>query len=87
MASTSKRQQRPPCLPSAALCALVVAASLGSALVRCQTGGFGSPSPGPGQCDASGPRQECGASADPFFMSIDVYMGSVTPSASSIRAA
>ncbi|EIE19743.1 hypothetical protein COCSUDRAFT_31111 [Coccomyxa subellipsoidea C-169] len=60
MASTSKRQQRRPCLPSAALCALVVAASLGSALVRCQTGGFGSPSPGPGQCDASGPRQECG---------------------------
>lgn len=66
MASASKRQQRPFCSPSATLCTLAIVASFG-ALVRCQSGGFGSPSPAAGQCDAAGPRQECGAFTDRLF--------------------
>ena len=44
----------------AGIAALVALLCLGSSPAQCQTGGFGSPAPAPGQCNNNGPRVDCG---------------------------
>lgn len=80
MISISQREWCPSRSSRANIYMLIVAISLGSALVRCQTGGFGSPPPGPGQCDATGPRIECGTCPHCYVFSFTSKSVFVRPS-------